>query len=133
MSTKKHNDGIHIPESFLIGNAEKLKRISSEKKITGRSRVIPIWGSVAIAATVTLVLLLNLPSGNSNDITTDDWLSVDILEVYESGLVDLDDEILLEGLEHSDLEFELIEPDDDELDPVLNELSDDELYNLLNG
>lgn len=128
----KNKDGIHIPEDLLAKNSERLKSIPGEPKI----RKLPIWIStgVAVAATLALVFVFNL--NTSPDPSTVDLSSIDVYDAYQNGEIDLDLDLLLEYASPEDFEEELEDdyaPSEDEMNEYLYELSDEEIYNYMNG
>lgn len=133
MTTNKshRDDGIRIPEQLIVANAERLKDIPLNKKKAGR--VISFWPAASIAAALALIVTIAWPSQQP---TTKDWNQIswsedDLIEVYENGLIDFDlqtlaEENLVDGSEWTTL------PEVEDVDQLLDEFSDEELYELLN-
>lgn len=140
MNNQRKNDGIHIPQDFLEQNAARLKSITdSPSKKSVPVKRLPVWIPVSAAACLAALLYFAVPTGTVE--TTDPFLEiaeVDLMEVYEAGYMDLDGDLLYSAFEEDDALFdtEEIETIDDEelnVDQLLNEFSDEEIYNLLNG
>ncbi|GGH76013.1 hypothetical protein [Phaeocystidibacter marisrubri] len=140
MSNHKKKDGIHIPQDFLEKNATRLKSIS-DVSVERRTKIkrIPVWIPVASAACVAALLYFAIPGSTPAAIDPfNEIAKVDLMDVYRAGYIDLDGDLLYSafGEDQTLFDTEEIENIDDEqlnVEQLLNEFSDEEIYNLLNG
>lgn len=129
-------DGIKIPSDILAKNAVELKKIAQSKP-----RVISLqkWISTAaaVAAVIAVALVYLFPSEITPDSMADQLSSVDPVDAYDAGLVDFELDMVLEYSSPDDFEVdnldEEIDVTNEELNQLLDELSDDEIYNYLNS
>lgn len=129
----KHPDGIKIPQEVLVKNAVDLKKITAEK-----TRIIPIWGGISLSAAAAIALVLML--WNYQPLPVDPTVelsSISAIEAYDAGIIDLDLDLLMEYASPDDFEsietLEEVDVTEEELDLLLDEMSDEEIYNYLNS
>ncbi len=129
----KNKDGIQIPESFLAENAERLKQIPLEVREEKDVKVIPLWIRVTAAAAVMVGIVLFWPQDKplEKDIFAD-VTEVEIIELYEAGMIEFNEELIYEYTQADGVETE-IELDSDDWDQLLNDMNEEELYNILEG
>lgn len=129
-------DGIKIPSDILAKNAVELKKIAQSKP-----RVLSLqkWISTAaaVAAVIAVAIVYIFPSEVTPDPMPDQLSSVDPVDAYDAGLVDFELDMVLEYSSPDDFEVDNLEEEidvtDEELNELLDELSDDEIYNYLNS
>ncbi|KAB2814859.1 hypothetical protein [Phaeocystidibacter luteus] len=126
----KKNDGLNISEQFLLENAKKLKGIPDTPV---KGRVIPLrlgFTFGAVAAALAAVLVFRLQPSENTDLFAD-VTSEEVYQYYDSGLIDVETDLLMEYTSVDDFTVE-IDPNEEELDLLLDDLNDEELYNILN-
>lgn len=126
----KKNDGLNISEQFLLENAKKLKGIPDTPV---KGRVIPLrlgFTFGAVAAALAAVLVFRLQPLENTDLFAD-VTSEEVYQYYDSGLIDVETDLLMEYTSVDDFTVE-IDPNEEELDLLLDDLNDEELYNILN-
>ena len=132
----KQKDGIRIPSDVLEKNAIELKKIAQTKP-----RVISLqtWisASSAVVAVLVIAILWNIQPSADTDSSLKALNSLDLVDAYESGIVDFDIDMVIEYASPDDfqpveLETEL-DATNEELNQLLDELSDEEILNYLNS
>lgn len=134
MKQSRTKDGIHVSNDFLKKNGDKLKQIAQSNQEAPKQdgRVLNLWKPLAVAATLAVALFFATPSEESNfgDSVALNVEGMDLLEMYADGYLDIDEELLYEEINEEDLYIE-VELEETELNSILDDLSDDELYNLM--
>ncbi|NVK03190.1 MAG: hypothetical protein HWD92_00145 [Flavobacteriia bacterium] len=129
-------DGIKIPSDILAKNALELKKITqSEPRVISLQKWIST--AAAVAAVIAVALVYIFPSEITPDPIIEQLSSVDPVDAYDAGLVDFELDMVLEYSSPDDFEVDNLEEEidvtDEELNQLLDELSDDEIYNYLNS
>ncbi|NVK27158.1 MAG: hypothetical protein HWE14_03885 [Flavobacteriia bacterium] len=126
----KKKDGLNLSDQFLEQNGIKLKQIATEPS-KGRVINLPMGISFgAVAAAILTIVVIRLQQPNETDLFAN-VTSDELIEYYESGRIDVETDMLLEYTTIDDFSME-INPNENEIDILLDDLNDEELYKLLN-
>lgn len=142
MNQNPKYDGIRISSEFLKQNEKKLLSIAENPtSITqSKTRVIHWWIPISIAASILLLLSLFIPNNDKKKTDPFDQLAgLDLMELYENGMLDLEPELLYSTFSEEDQqaitdEFQYdFKIDEVNLDELLDVYNEEELFTLING